>query len=42
MHDLHSLRFVSGVAPLLVCMASIAIGRFPYMHKGNFHVHVLS
>ena len=29
--DIHSLRFISGVTPLLVYMASIATGHFPHM-----------
>ena len=31
MRDIHSLRFTSGVTPLLVYIASIAASRFPHM-----------
>ena len=30
-HDIHSLRFTSGVTPLPVYIASIAAGHFPHM-----------
>ena len=30
-HDIHSLRFTSGVTPLPVYMASIAASCFPHM-----------
>ena len=30
-HDVHSLRFTSGVTPLLVYMASIAASHLPHM-----------
>ena len=31
-YDIHSLRFTSGVTPLLVYIASIAISCFAHMH----------